>query len=376
MFESLAAQPGKQVSCGYVLEIYNKIIKQITPNIDSTGSAWLRNLPRLAFIRQILLNAAKAKVFSESEKDPISSKIVNIENIAKLRWVLERRNIFDIENIEFTITPREAFHIFNGQKFDQLFLECKSKGKLALDHLVSKVIEHKPPGSIDYLRKQLNLKKTMPFKSKTKYKAKSKPPLSKAEKQTLLINCKDDEIPKTSYSMLSPDNGATPYIGGNKSDSGKYILDHYAEEIRQTTQRFDLLVVDFMALIFSQPPSHVYSSKLPLEAFCSWLVSTFLAPYIECSPRVVICIDRKDLDKEYPLKCETHKIRKNKSAGPDFVKLLSILLNTNVEIVSDSYIPPFSWISSNRAIRFELICKAFEEIFKHPDKYPIPNIDF
>ena len=28
MFEALSAQPGKQVSCGYVLEIYNKIIKQ------------------------------------------------------------------------------------------------------------------------------------------------------------------------------------------------------------------------------------------------------------------------------------------------------------------------------------------------------------
>jgi hypothetical protein len=136
MFESLASQPGKQMSCGYVLEIYNKIIKQITPNIDSTGSAWLRNLPRLAIIRQILLNAAKAKVFSESENDPISRKLVNIENIAKIRWVLERRNIFDIDNMEFSINPKDAFHTFNGLQIERRFIECKSIGKLALDQLV------------------------------------------------------------------------------------------------------------------------------------------------------------------------------------------------------------------------------------------------
>ena len=58
MFETLAMQPGKQVSCGYILEIFNKIIKQITPNLDSTGSAWLRNLDvvpvaRLEYIRAL-----------------------------------------------------------------------------------------------------------------------------------------------------------------------------------------------------------------------------------------------------------------------------------------------------------------------------------
>ena len=74
MFETMSTQPGKHVSCGYVLEIYNKIIKQITPNIDGSGSGWLRNLPRLAFIRQILENALQAKLFSDFEKDPINSK--------------------------------------------------------------------------------------------------------------------------------------------------------------------------------------------------------------------------------------------------------------------------------------------------------------
>jgi hypothetical protein len=121
MFESLSCQPGKQVSCGYILEIYNKIIKQITPNIDCTGNAWLRNLPRLAFIRQILLNAVKAKLFSESEKDPIAAKLTSVEHISKLRWVLEIRNIFDIDNIAYSITPRDAIHIFNGHKIKERF---------------------------------------------------------------------------------------------------------------------------------------------------------------------------------------------------------------------------------------------------------------
>ena len=88
-------------SCGYVLEIYYKIIKEITPCIDSTGITWLRNLSRLAFIRQILLNTSKAKVFSEPENDHIHKKVINIENVFKLRWVLEMRNVFDIDQIKF-----------------------------------------------------------------------------------------------------------------------------------------------------------------------------------------------------------------------------------------------------------------------------------
>ena len=74
----------------------------------------------------------------------------------------------------------------------------------------------------------------------------------------------------------------------------------------------------------------------------------------------MFCIDRKDLDNDFPLKSETHRIRKNKSNGStDFVKQLCILLDKNIEIVSESYVPPFSWVSSNRDIRFQLIFKAF-----------------
>ena len=44
-------------------------------------------------------------------------------------------------------------------------------------------------------------------------------------------------------------------------------------------------------------------------------------------------------------------------------------MGKTIEIVSESYIPPFSFVSSNREIRFELIFKAFDEIFQHPSKY-------
>ena len=100
-------------------------------------------------------------------------------------------------------------------------------------------------------------------------------------KQTLLSNYSDDAIPKSSYAMLSSDNGNTPYMCSNKSDSGKFILNNYAQPLIFESMRFDLVVVDFMALIFSQPPSHVYSSTLPLELFCSWLISAFICPYID-----------------------------------------------------------------------------------------------
>ena len=47
-----------------------------------------------------------------------------------------------------------------------------------------------------------------------------------------------------------------------------------------------------------------------------------------------------------------------------------------MEVVSDRYIPPFSWVSSDRDIRFELIYKAFNEIFNNPEKYPFPDDNF
>ena len=231
MFETLAAQPGKQMSCGYVLEIYNKIIKQISPTIDSSGDAWLRNLPRLAFIRQILINASNTKLFANPENDPIHRKIVNLDNIAKLRWVLQRRNIFTVELNEFTFKQRDPLHFLTSVEIEKDFIDCYANGKCALTELVSNVVEYKPVGSIEFLRKRLNLKKIVPFKVKKKFKPKVKIPPTKAEKKTLASNYKIEEIPQSSYLMLSPDNGTTPYLGTNKSLSGKFILDKYAMKV-------------------------------------------------------------------------------------------------------------------------------------------------
>ena len=376
MFESMASQPGKHTSCGYVLEIYNKIIKQITPNIDGSGSGWLRNLPRLAFIRQILQNASNANLFSETEKDPLKSKIPNMEQIAKLRWVLENRNLLGIDNAQYFITEREAIHVITGQIIEKRFLECKQIGLKNMKVFVRKIIECKPLGSFEWIRKEMKLKKIVPFLSKRKVTTKTKSPLTKAEKQILLSNLQDDEIPMTSFSMLSP-NGVSPYLGSKKSDSGKFILNRYACEISIENEEFDLIVLDFMALVFCKPPSHVYASKLPLEAFCTWLVSTMLTPSLSRSSSVVVCIDRKALDEDFPLKCETHKNRESKSSGKrDFTHLLGKLLDTDLEIVTKFYIPPYSWMSRDRKIRFQLIFKAFQEIFENPMKYPFPDTDF
>ena len=37
------------------------------------------------------------------------------------------------------------------------------------------------------------------------------------------MNYSDEDIPKTSLAMLSPNNNSSPYLYGNKSESGKYI---------------------------------------------------------------------------------------------------------------------------------------------------------
>ena len=78
--------------------------------------------------------------------------------------------------------------------------------------------------------------------------------------------------------MVSPDNGITPYVNGNKANSGKFIIEKYAVETRKETVAFDLLVVDFMPIIFSQPPSHVYSAKCYLKKVIN--ETPYLALYI------------------------------------------------------------------------------------------------
>ena len=125
-----------------------------------------------------------------------------------------------------------------------------------MDILVSKLIYSKPSGSIEKLRKELNLKKIVPVLSKKKYTAKPKLPLSKTEKQNLLANYSIDDIPKTSLAMLSPSNNSSPYLCGKKSESGKFILDKYAVETTVDCLEIDLIVVDFMPLAFHQPPIH------------------------------------------------------------------------------------------------------------------------
>ena len=376
MFENMAATPGKHVSCGYVLEIYNKIIKQITPNIDGSGSGWLRNLPRLAFIRQILQNASKSLLFTDVEKDPVKSKIPNIDQIAKLRWLFEKRNIFNIEE-DHAITERDAVHIISGQTIDDKFLNCKFLGAKSMQDFISKILEYNPLGSFEFIRKKLAIKKIVPFEIKRRTVSKSKNPLSKAEKQTLLANLPDEEIPRSSCSMLSPNNGNSPYMESKKSESGKFILNRYAKDISIEMEEFDLVVVDFMALIFCKPPSYIYASKQPLESFCAWLVSTMIAPSLLQSSTLVLCIDRKALDVDFPLKVETHKKRNAKATGnKEFTHLLSKLLDTDLKIVTDFYIPPYSWMSTDRNVRFQLIFRAFEEIFDNPEKYPFHSQNF
>ena len=133
-----------------------------------------------------------------------ASKLADLEQISKLRWVLEHRNIISIDFMAYSITLCDANHIISGKKIENDFINCKLNGEIALDNLVSKFIYSKPSGSIEKLRKELNLKKIVPVLSKKKYTAKPKLPLSKTEKQNLLANNSIDDIPKTSLAMLSP----------------------------------------------------------------------------------------------------------------------------------------------------------------------------
>ena len=93
--------------------------------------------------------------------------------------MIEKRNIFEVDLIGYTITHREAFHIFNNSKIQQSFMNCRIIGQCALNDLVSKVVDNRVIGSLDFLRKQLTLKKIHPIEGKKKIGVKSILPLSK-----------------------------------------------------------------------------------------------------------------------------------------------------------------------------------------------------
>ena len=117
----------------------------------------------MAFIRQILQNAGKAELFRDVEKDPIESKIPNIEQISKLRWLFEKRNIFDIDDQNYLTTERDAMHIIGGQEIEMSFVNCKLLGTKAMNEFISQIIKCRPSGSFEFIRKRLNIKKNCPI---------------------------------------------------------------------------------------------------------------------------------------------------------------------------------------------------------------------
>ena len=58
---------------------------------------------------------------------------------------------------------RDAVHIISKKKIENEFIDCKLIGERSLRNLVAKFVHSKPFGSIEHLRKELNLKKIIPI---------------------------------------------------------------------------------------------------------------------------------------------------------------------------------------------------------------------
>ena len=72
-----------------------------------------------------------------------------------------------------------------------------------------------------------------------------------------------------------------------------------------------------------------------------------------------------------PIKSETHKKRgSDKCTSVTFAKRLGHMLNKDgVKLVSQTYIPPYSWYSKDRDVRFDVIFEVFNEILSSPAEY-------
>ena len=130
----------------------------------------------------------------------------NFVLIRKIVFVLKTTGLVDVLlfNITYRIIARDATHIISRKKIENDFIDCKLIGKRSLENLVAKFVHNKPFGSIDHLRKELNVKKILPIITKKKYIAKPKLPLSNTEKKTLLMNYSDEDIPKLVWPCLVP----------------------------------------------------------------------------------------------------------------------------------------------------------------------------
>ena len=370
-FDSFSSENGLATSVGYQLELFNKFIKQLSNNLDSTGTAWQRALPLISYTRTVLTNAGKLDLFSD-HKETALSKQPSLVHINKFRYLFLLRNVFKADLDNFSITARDAMHIRNCKPVALDFVNSIEKGNNFLTNFVELVIEHKPKGSFDTLRQKLSLPKIVPFPQVKKTVSAAQKKLSEIEKNLLLQSSEEEAIPLSSNAMLSADNGVSLLIDAGKSDSGKFLLAEYPAQVKVSDIEFDIIAVDFMPLVFSTPPTSIYKSDKPLEEYCLWLVSTFFSKHLEQSPRLILAIDRVKIQNEFPIKADAHKKRLQASDESAFLDLACFLLdvdNSDLNLVSESHVPPHSWVTKNRNLRFELIYKSFCEILANPSKY-------
>ena len=375
MFSKLSTDSGKSVSVGFILELFNKYIKQATNNLDATGVAWQKTLPKLPFVRSILSSASHLGLFYDPEVS-VLSKLPDLNNIILFRWLFEKRNILNLDFSNFEVQKRGAVHLRTEKKLNSNFTSIVQIGLDRLNEFVDQALTKNQMGRLEDLRKELKYSKITPAAKLALPSKKTieKKKYSKVEKSILIKNLTEDQLPIASLAMVSSNLGKSPRLHGNKSDVPKFLISRYPNCVASmASYDFDVVLVDYMPIAFSEPPSSIYNSKTPLTALSHHIASKFISPNFEIAECLVICVDRRLLQKDFPVKSATQEKRLEKATkctGVSFLKRLGFILGEeNLQVVSDKFVPPFSWILKDRDIRFQLIYSVLGEIISHPQKY-------
>ena len=375
MFGKLSNIEGTSVSVGYLLELFNKTIKQLTHGLDASGEAWLRTLPKIPLIKGIFSNASNLELITDSESSPVK-KLPNLTHILMFRYVFEKRNLLQIDRDNFSIKDRPCVNPRTGNLLSIEFVDCFSIGQARLKELVKLVLDGGLMGRLENERKQLGFSKVVACKKITPKRVMEDKKLSKNEKSLLVSNIAEMDLPMSSLSMVSPSKGASPYLDGAKSDAAKFLRLKYPCEIEASTFQYSHIFVDLMPSFFSNPPGSIYASQTPFKDFCHWYALTHIAPNFSLANCVVLCVDRKSLQKNFPIKSQTHGKRKGKfGSGLSLIKQLAFLLGTDIKLITSTYIPPHKQITDDRELRFQLIFKVMEELMTSPLEY-FPQGDF
>ena len=142
------------MAVGDLLELYNKVVKQLTFNLTGTGVAWVETCTKIPLVRSLLIHAGNLGLFGTMETSP-ESKMPNLKHISLFRYLFERLNFFGIDLDNGSVQVRDCLDLRSNTAVSSDFANLSEIGLTRVEHLVDVAFARGESGHLRPLRKEL-----------------------------------------------------------------------------------------------------------------------------------------------------------------------------------------------------------------------------